>query len=327
MDTATKEKLEQDVRALLEERFDLKSNGDGTFSGEIYADYRDELDSKTAVEICESDNPWETFDEKMDEGYMDYECHLLNSLCDEVIEKLDEARPDGLTDEERDLVIYILRDMASFAYPADHYLKQAFRVNIMLDTGDLNYDYVLNSVYPCWYGEYGARIDDKAGIVWLAKSQGYTKTQLWKALQDGDMAHPKGFLESMRAELANLPSSMSIVTFLCEMTLEQLISLNTILRQRDKGGYNYNPCHRPYCGYMLIGKETMTGLFDPWDGGGSVFEIELERDVRLPLKLIRSVLPDGGEWRYSVGEVYAMCGSAWRDSVKEIHLPKKTRTA
>ena len=143
------------------------------------------------------------------------------------------------------------------------------------------------------------------------------------ALRQGDMADPKGFLESMQVELANLPSAMSTVTFLVDLTLEQLIGLNRLIRLQDRDGRNYDSRKNPYCGYVVIDKDTMTGLYDPWQGGGSVFEIQLEKDVRLPVKFIRSALPDGGDG-YSVEEVYGMCGSAWKQGgVKMIHAPVK----
>ena len=80
---------------------------------------------------------------------------------------------------------------------------------------------------------------------------------------------------------------------------------------------------REYCGYIILEKDTVTGLYDPWQGGGSVFEIQLERDVKLPVKYIRSALPDGGDG-YAVESVYGMCGSAWtQGGVKMIHAPLK----
>lgn len=137
------------------------------------------------------------------------------------------------------------------------------------------------------------------------------------------MADPKGFLQSMRVELANLSSAMSTVTFLVELTLEQLIELNRLIRLQDRNGVHYDARENPYCGYIIIDKSTETGLYDPWNGGGSVFEIQLEKDVKLPIKYIRSALPDGGDG-HSVGSVYGMCGSAWtRGGVKTIHAPVK----
>ena len=318
---ALKKRLEAEALRFLREKPYLRDNGDGTFSQEICADYRDVMEDKTAGEICESDDPREAFEEKMWEWYDDYAYDLCMELLGEFE---DSSYPDGFSKEERDILEDFFIEHVYYDYPEDHYLKQEFYVTIMTDTGDANYDFTLNSAYPCWYGKCGERIDRRAGIAWLARSQGYTKTQLQNALQEGDMAKPKGFLESMRVELANLPSCMSTVTFLVKMTLEQLMNVNAALHYRAR---NHSPDakNRPNCGYVLLGKETMTGLFNPWSGAGSVLEVELEKDVRLPLKFVYSALPDGaGRWKYgSVSDVYGMCGSAWRDSLKEINIPKK----
>lgn len=217
----------------------------------------------------------------------------------------------------------LMMDHVYFRLPEKHFLDQTFPVNIMLDTGDGNYDYVLNSVYPCWYGRYGETLDDRAGIVWLAKSQGYTRANLQRALRDGDTSGPKGFLASMRAEVANIASHMNTVTFLVEMSLSDLMELNRLIRLQDRNGHFHDSRKNPYCGYIILEKDTVTGLYDPWQGGGSVFEIQLERDVKLPVKYIRSALPDGGDG-YAVESVYGMCGSAWtQGGVKMIHAPLK----
>ena len=320
------EKLKQAVSEILDTLLGYERQPDGTYSYEIYADYRDKLDTKTVIQILESKEPMETFWEQLDEGYWDYQWTLENELENEIRAKLtdeDGPYPDGLSDEDDAMLRDVLLELVYFKLPTGHYLKQEFPVDIMVDTGDGNYDYTLNAAYPCWYGVYGAPIDDRAGIVWLAKTQGYTRGKLQRALRQGDIAEPKGFLETMRQELANLPSHMSTVTFLVELTLERLIELNRLIKLQDREGRHYDARENPYCGYIILDKNTETGLYDPWCGGGSCFEIQLERDVKLPIKYIRSALPDGGDG-YSVDEVYAMCGSAWKSGgVKIIHAPAK----
>ena len=320
------EKLEAAVMDILGSKLGYQEQPDGTFSYEIYADYRDVMGGKTAIEILQADDPMLLLWETLEEWYFEYECQLRGELEKEVLEKLASDRgpyPAGLSDKERDSVQELFSEKVFFELPEEHFLSQPFHVNIMVDTGDGNYDYTLNSVYPCWYGDYKSRINNKAGIAWLAKSQGYTKTQLWKALRKGDMSDPKGFLESMRVEVANIASSMCTVTFLVEMTLRDLIELNRLIRLQDRNGHFYDAAQNPYCGYVILDKATEIGLFDPWNGGGSCFEIELERDVKLPIKYIRSALPDGGDG-HSVESVYGMCGSAWQHGgVKLIHAPRK----
>lgn len=326
IDDEARLKMSEAVSAALEKQLGTWKQADGTFSYEIYADYRDEIDNKSATEILEASCPMETFWDKMNEWYFDYEGELRSEIEGETEKELtddDGPYPDGFTDEEDTLFRNLMMEMLYFAYPEDHYLKQEIYANIMVDTGDGNYDYVLNGVYPSYCGRYEDRIDSKASIVWLAKTQGYTKTQLWKALREGDMANPKGFLESMRVELANVASHMNTLTFLVRMKLEDLMRLNELIKYCEKDGHNYDATKRPYSGYIVIDKNTETGLYDPWSGGGSCFEIELENDVRLPVKYIRSALPDGGDG-YSVEEVYGMCGSAWtKGGVKAIRASKK----
>lgn len=312
------DELIQRVEEVLEKEL-WRPKKNGVYEEEIYADYRDEMQPKTAIEILQSDNPMEVFCETMWEWYGETEWQYRSDLKKKVIESI--SQNDGEIDEME--IEDLLLDLVCYEYPYDHFLDQTFHVNIMVDTGDGNYDYVLNSVYPSYCGRYDDRIDNKASIVWLAKQQGYTKTQLWKSLRAGDMSNPNGFLESMRVEAANIASHMNVLTFLVEMSFRDLLELNRLIKLQDREGHNFDNTKNPYCGYIIIDKGTDAGLYDPWSGGGSVLEIQLEKDVKLPIRFIRSALPDGGDGKYSIESVYGMMGSAWqRGEVKKIHAPK-----
>ena len=322
--------LHDAVTEIMTSRLYYTLEPDGSLQGEIFADYRDQVDDRTAGEILTSNDPEAEFYDKLCGWYQDYEDDLWGEANKEVKKRiaLDESFAAYDFDEIEEEIDSFMQERVYFTLPTTHYLDQEFDVNIMLDTGDGNYDYVLNSVYPCWYGREGDPIDDKAGIVWLARQQGYTKTQLKKALKNGeDMAAPHGFLESMYVELINLPSHMSTVTFLTKMTLRQLIRVNEAIRWRDKRGTVYDARLHPQCGYIVLGKETMCGLYDPWAGGGSILEVELEKDVKIPIKFIRCALPDDCRLHheYSIGSVYGLCSGAWKDTVREIHIPKNVR--
>lgn len=315
------ETVRKKIQEIIEDEYGrISDKKDGVLIYEMYADYRDEMDNDTACEILKSKDPLQTFEEKMDEWYFESQWQYEDELLGKIIEQLEDENcelPEGVDEDD---VREAMHDCIWFDYPRDHFMEQSFYVNIMMDTGDGNYDYVLNSVYPCWYGRQEDFHDDKAGIVWLAKQQGYGKREFRKAMNEGDIADPKGFLQSMRQELANLPSHMSTVTFLVRMTLKELLELNELIRLQYRNGHFYDATKNPYCGYIVLDKDTETGLYDPWQGGGSVFEIELEKDVRIPIRFIRSALPDGGDG-YSIDSVYCMCGSCWRETLKEIHAP------
>ncbi len=317
------------IENILEKEFYFDKKENGIFYLEIYADYRDLMANKDASDILQSEDPEQKFYEWIDRWYLDSVIQYESEISEKVKTLLaadDGPFPEGLTDDEENEIDEYLRGKVFINVPENHYFGQEFYANIMVDTGDGNTDYTLNSVYPCYYGRYEDKIDNRASIVWLAKRQGYCKTQLQQALRKENSDEPKGFLESMRCEVINLPSCMAALTFLVKMTLRDLMELNKYIRLQDRNGHYYDQRKNPDCGYIVIDKKAETGLFDPWSGGGSMFEIELEKDVRLPIKFIRSALPDGADG-YSVESVYGMPGSCWRDVVKEIHGISKERLA
>lgn len=314
--------IKQIVRETIENKMCAwQKKPDGYYHEEIYADYRDEMEDSTLKEIMKSEDPEQTFYEKMFEWYQDAEWEIERNLLEAVVASIETAAPTETYDEDE--IKDEIRELVSIDYPYEHFLKQEFCVNIFVDTGDGNYDYVLNCVYPHYNGRYGETINDRASIVWLARQQGYTKTELNKALREGDIKDPKGFLESMRQEVINHGSHMAILTFLARMTLEEIFELNELLKLQDRNGHFYDAENRPYCGYILIDKKAECGLYDPWGGGGSILELQLEKDVRLPIRFIRSATVDGGDGR-SIRNVYGTDSSIYReDVVKKIHAPKK----
>lgn len=286
----------------------------------IYASYDDRMSEEDAVAVLRSEHPEDTFLEIMDRTY---DCYIDEERWSIVQEAMKGVYPKD-EEEERYLIEYLqeeLYELLIFDMPYDHYLDQEFNADLMIDTGDANYDFACNSVYPHYYGVKGSGIEKEASLVWLAGTQGYTKSQLEEALDDGDLANPTGFLESVRQEVANETSSMNCLTFLVKMTLRDLIELNRLIRLQEPDGEKiFEADLRPDCGTLKISRKASPGLYDPWNGAGSVFEIELEKDIVLPIRYIRSCLPDS-EFTWSVRSVYGMCSSAWQDVVSDISEP------
>lgn len=322
--------LTSELRSLIRDELDnmpeVCKTEDGRYCYELYAAYNDEMDNKTATEILQSNDPITELLEKVQDWWDNYEWDRQDDLENRVKNKLtagDGPYLDGFTDMQSDMFTDLMRELVYFHLPVGHYLDQKFCVNVMVDTGDGSYDYTLNSVYPCWYGNYEDEIGDKASIVWLARQQGYSKEQLWDALKEGDIKDPHGFFETMRQEVANCGSGMIVLTFLVEMSLRDLIELNRFIKLQDRNGHFYDNTKNPDCGYVIIDKNTTTGLYSPWDGCGGVLEIELEKDVRLPIRFIRSALPDGGDGR-SISRAFWISESAWsQGGVKQIYCPEE----
>ena len=200
----------------------------------------------------------------------------------------------------------------------------------MVDCGNWNYDCTCDNVLN-WYGNSGdGSIDETSSMLWLAKTQGKA-TALRKACKkahrnDGyyvDREEDKDkFIESCIQEFENLSSHMGTVTFLVKMSLFQLFDLLELQNNEydEKGKYDPRKNEKSKS-YITLGKDTMCGLFDNWNGGGSLLEIELEKDVKLPIKYaVFSV--DGCKMygRYDIGEVYGMSSSAWKEVLEEIKI-------
>lgn len=324
-----KQHLEELVAKVLDDKYSHLKQPDGTYYCELYADYRDSMDAKTAIEILTDDRPRDRFHEIMSEYYFEAEVSELNEVIDDVkniLETDSTLFPEGMSDDDEEVISEKIKDTVYVFYPEDHYLKQEFYVNIGIDTGDGNYDYTPNATRPSWYGQYTDELNDVASIRWLAYQQGYTKTQLWDVLtaeKEEDLEKAGKFLRSMRQEVANIGSGLQQLTFLVKMTLEECMTLNELIKLQDRNGKNYDARKNPYCGYIVLDKSTETGLFDTWNGGGSLFEIELEKDVLIPISFIEYALPDSDMHGYSISSVYGMCGSAWRDTLKKICGPEE----
>ena len=317
------ENLDKLVINMLDEIIDQDKTEDG-YKIEVYADYRDEMSVDTAAKILESEHPMDELENMMFCWYADWDTEidaLIAKVLMGIINKYSEY--DSLLDLD-ECVEEIVRDNVYFEYPTDHYLEQEFKVPIYVDTGDGNYDFTLNTTFD----EYN-EIDDKAAVVWLAKQQGYTKEQLWAMLQktEENEDEPKGFLPSIHHEIYGAGTGITALTFLLKMSLRDLIKLNEIIKLQKSNGVCYDATKCPDCGKITISKDTVCGLYDSWNGGGSYFDIELEKDVVLPIKFIHSAIPDQykGRCYYGIDNCYGFCGSVWEQgSVVSIEPPKDT---
>ena len=63
------EELKQAISAILDTLLGYDRQPDGTYGCEIYADYRDEMDAKTAIRMLKAKEPMEVFWETLDEWY------------------------------------------------------------------------------------------------------------------------------------------------------------------------------------------------------------------------------------------------------------------
>ena len=298
------------VKDYLAENHAWCKNANGEYHFEIDVDYRDEIDDSTAQKILENDYPRDTLIERLWDWYQEQEWDIVDNLVDDFKEKVDPKLledaniiEDGNIDD--DMIRDIFQDTVYVDYPEDWALRQEFCFNIIVSNGDDNYDFWLNEHI---IDEDGIADKDaeKSGLVWLAKQQGYTLDQVVEILKDGDVAEPKTFLETVLQEVAN-GYGCEALTFCVKMTLGQAITLKEKMKSNPNGS-------------IVLDKRVVCGLFDPWEGGGSVLEIACEKDIEIPFENIWKFYIDErrGNRYDSIHNVYGTDSSLWRDCLKEI---------
>lgn len=263
---------------------------------ELYADYRDEISPKEAQKILSAKCPIEAFTEWIYWAYMDYADDEMRHTYEEMLDDL------GLEDDYGENWD-IFQDLCYCVYPEEHFLNQVFDCDIFIDSGDWDDEFGVNIMYPM-YGTVIAtspkEIDKDNVILWLAKKQGYTKTELWRYMNSPTYRknNRNAFLDSVFQECLNTGSLNGLV-FAKKFTLEELIEI-----KENKSD-------------ITITKDINGGLFNRWWGGGSLLEIELEKDMVVNQDEIYDIHIDdafraGRHGDYGIDDVYGMCSSFWR---------------
>lgn len=302
--------LNELVKDYLAENYTWCKKSDGNYHFEIDVDYRDEIEDSIAQEILESDSPRDTLIEKLWDWYQEQEWDIIDDLVDDfrattdpklledanIIE--DGNLDDGMIREEFMDIIYV-------DYPVDWALGQEFCFNIIVSNGDDNYDFWLNEHIVDEDGKVDENAE-KAGLVWLAKQQGYTPEEVVEVLKDEDNVSANEFLASISSEVYN-GYGCEALTFCVKMTLGQAIALKEKMKSNPNGS-------------IVIDKRATCGLFNPWDGSGSILDIACEKDIEIPFKNIwKFYIDESRSNRYdSIHNVYRTDSSLWRDYLKEI---------
>lgn len=302
--------LNELVKDYLTENHDWCKNANGEYHFEIDVDYRDEIEDSIAQEILDNISPRDTLIERLWDRYQEQEWDIIDNLVDDFKEKVDPKLledaniiedgnlDDGDIREEFMKIIYV-------DYPIDWAEDQEFCFNIIVSNGDDNYDFWLNEHIVDEDGKVDENAE-KSGLVWLAKQQGYTLDQVVEILKNGDIEKPKTFLETVLQEVAN-GYGCEALTFCVKMTLGQAIALKEQMESNPNGS-------------IVIDKKVECGLFDPWEGGGSVLEIRCDKDIEIPFKNIwKFYIDERRSNRYdSIHNVYGTNDALWKDYLKEI---------
>lgn len=319
----TYEKIEDKIIKIIKELPYVDEDG----GIEIYTDYRDrELSKRTIKGMFEYEHPRNYFNDLLSEWAMDYDIDYgRDEFEKDIKEKLSEEEREFFN-QNYEMFQELIIDSVYFYYDKNDFNNDIY-VNIMVDCGNWNYDCtcdnILNYHGKCCEG----CIDEDSSMLWLAKTQGKA-TELREACKnqfrtDGDYVNRNieedKFIESCIQELENSSSYMTTITFLVKMQLFDLFELLEIQGDEYDENGKYDPRKNEKSkSYIVLDKKTECGLFDTWNGGGSVLEIELDKDVKLPIKYCKFCVDECRRYGYDVGEVYGLSGDAWKETLKEV---------
>lgn len=320
----TIEKLKERVMEIIEKEISYIDEDGGI---EIYTDYRDrELSNSFIADIMKHKNPREVFEDKIYDWAMNYAIeHGEDELEKDIKKELTEEGEELFT-ENFDKIWEMVKEITYFYYNTNDFNNEV-DVNIMVDCGNWNFDCTCDNVLN-WYGKSGnGSIPAESSMLWLAKTQGRA-TALRKACKkqhrndgyyvDRDKETDE-FIESCIQEFENLPSHMGTVTFLVKTDLFRLFDLIELQNKEYDEAGKYDPRKNTKSkSYIVLDKKTECGLYDSWNGSGSVLEIQLNKDVKLPIKYCVFCVDKCRMHGYDVGEVYGLCSSAWRNTLKKI---------
>lgn len=302
--------LNELVKDYLAENHTWEKKADGTYHFEIYVDYRDEIDDSTAQEILENGSSRDTLIEKLWGWYQEQEWDIIDDLVDDFKAKtgqklLEDANiiEDGNLDDE--MIREEFMDIVYIDYPEDWALGQEFCFNIIVSNGDDNYDFWLNKHIVDEDGNVNKDVE-KSGLVWLAKQQGHTLEEIVEVLKGEDNVSTNEFLASVSSEVAN-GYGCEALTFCVKMTLGRAINLKEKMKSNPNGS-------------IVLDKNVTCGLFNPWDGSGSILDISCEKDVEIPFENIwKFYIDEKRSNRYdSIHNVYGATDAFWKDYLKEI---------
>lgn len=248
--------------------------------GEEFGSYWAAYNECLAIALFENDDVvCQEFDE--------LESDVLAHLSDEAIEII------GFADF--DFSEY-LQEHISFSFRPEDW-NQTLRVNLMIDSGnyrfDKNCDDLLNPSQPKDRLQYSS-------VLYVAGLLG-KRTMLEAALGGNKEAKKDPFVTSVIEELENNPYPCgSTMTFLVTLSLHEMLDL-------------LDAKHDGVAKKVKVREGTMCGLYNDWDGSGSLLEVKITEDLEIPVSQIEFQIEETMRQphQYTVDQVYGLVKSAW----------------
>lgn len=270
---------------------------------EVYIDYRD---LENIENLILDYNTQEDFLLALDEIYCESYDYIFDYWIKKVIEyfNLDENDYD-LFVEVQDIV----REHLLIGLPYDTFLDYEVKANVICD----------------FYGEGNSDFTDNGWLRWIMNSQGYKlknypaikKYARWRYLQPtkGGIYYDDNKVKDNEVEQIKKFDSKFLKSVLLEVQeqyIDYMRSLTFLTKMTIREYYAWKECRLKK---IVFKKGVECGLFNCWQGCGSILGIDLEKDVTVNAKNIYRIQIEGKKTKgqgYTVDEVYGLVGSCWK---------------
>ena len=313
--------MEQAMTNWLSEEVKKYCNADGMI--ETYWDYQDREALNDEIKRYAADFEGGDLIEHIADQMRDENWYL--NWCDEYEDDFFAGiRNDAPTIEDEELRNYVVDKLENMDYTdlrdelevagyngVDDGIESELKnvkvnVNLTLATdNEANYD--MSSIITCFGTDYlpvefdsldASHLDN--ALTYLIHQQGHTLKEFY----DSYLGNADGgkLLKSIGAEVDNNPAEAT-----CGLTV--LVSVN----MGEYGAILSNE------GNIEVSADTELGLYNSWIGGGSVFEIALEKPFVFPASMVLHADLDDitGTGAYSVGDTYGTMGEDRSGTVKK----------
>ena len=339
------EKAEKAVREFLRKEIAEYCDENGELPVYLRTTYDDYLKDHTFSEIASAYQKYSDNYEKGDKQceketfpnfFDDYvrENIIFDRLIDEERELYDKIMEDAQEDDELyDMCEAIIPDFSDFidiasaeGYNGTNYdiseIVDEYEINIMFATkSEKNYD--MGAIPAAFGSDRPQESDFDNALVYLIHQQGHTVKEVMDAMHDLVKIHDnaeswysnvfkkmeeyseKGFAESVAFELYNDPDyGMTEVTALVSIKGMEGLEVYDALVNNN--------------GNVELSADTNIGLYNEWQGAGSMFEIHLDKPLVIPTEMVRHIQIEGGARKvgeYTVRNTYDKNGGAWKGEI------------
>lgn len=281
----------------------------------------DLLNKDDIAEIASKDNPLESFecnDYVLDKQHDELRDDLEYVVAEKILPQIEEEYKVNL-----DLDYFIEEGLDKVHHNGYSFDNVNVECYLLLAGNDFNYDFGANSLY-----RYACNDDltdplDKVikdpmfkncAISNLIRQQGYEPNKFICDLYR-DKGEYKGdckFLASLASEIVNNSSYFTNALVACvKLPFSEICRIKEQKELEEKllNANLYNRHLVDSTSKITLDKDTVIGLYDPWNGASSQFKIKLEKDLVLPLSCFELEIDkkDCNNYGYAISEV---CGGS-----------------